>query len=88
MSICGGETRCATDMGELRDRAFAPRNLLKIEKHCSCIAVLTNEVREMMLNEPIRQCLAMSARIETEETNMQTNEDRLKLNLANGNRIA
>ena len=30
----------------------------------------------------------MSARIETEETNMQTYEDRLKLNVTNGDRVA
>jgi len=88
MSICGGGSRCATDKGQSRDRTFAPGKLLNIEEHCSCLAVLTHEVREMMLDEPVRQYLAMSARIETEETNMQTNEDRLKLNLANGNRIA
>ena len=62
--------------------------LLEIEEHCGCIAVLTHEMREMMLNEPIRQCLAMSARIETKETNMQTYKDRLKLSQANGGRVA
>jgi hypothetical protein len=61
---------------------------LKIEKHRSCIAVLTHEMRKMMLNKPIRKCLPMSASIEAEEANMQTYEDRLKLNLANGDRVA
>ena len=45
-------------------------------------------MRKMILNEPIRQSLAMSARIETQKTNMQTYEDRLKLNMANGDRVA
>ena len=44
--------------------------LLEIEEHCGCIAVLTHEMRKMMLNEPIRQCLAMSARIETKKANV------------------
>ena len=75
-------------LGQSRARTLAPGMLLKIEEHCSCIAVFTHRVREMMLNEPIRQCLAKSARMEAEEANVQTYEDRLKRSQANGGRVA
>ena len=57
--------------------------ILEITKHDGCKIMATHEVREMVLDEPIREALTMSASIEAKKTNVKPYDDRAELAFTN-----